>query len=176
MGFDGIYSVYRKNKADNSYSKIAFFDKNGKELSSIFPSRDHILNQMLLGHNRGGYDFESIGGGRGVPDWYTDILKKEHPDWFENAGGYDWTYNPNEGAYYDYLELKGWATNPKCEHIDYFLSDTVDEDRETDSENTPVIRRNPLKSFIEQVNFYLEAYGIYYPMPGEIIIVCEMSY
>lgn len=170
MGFDGIYNVYRK--VNDSYEKLAFYDKNGKELHDAFPSRDGMLNQMLLGMNRHGYDFEPIGDHRGVPQWYVDKLKEEHPDWFDTDDKYGWVYNPNEGTYYDYLELKAWSTSPVQEHVDYYIMDD-DEEIDTDS---PRPRRNPLKEFVAQINMYLHAYDIYYPKPGDVIIVCEASY
>jgi len=36
--------------------------------------------------------------------------------------------------------------------------------------------RNALKDFMRLVNIYLELFGIYYPVPGEVYIICEMSY
>ena len=173
MGFDGIYSVYRKH--NDKYEKMAFYDKEGNELYDPFPSRDGMLNQLLLGYNRHGYDFDAIGARRGVPEWYVNLLKEEHPDWFDNDG---WNYDPDEGTYYDYLELVGWEGNPHCERIDWYLvEEAYDEDGDIKAvkpEDAP--HRNPLVSFMAQVRAYLDAYGVYYPKPGEVIIVCEMSY
>ena len=171
MGFDGIYSVYRHNKDTNKYEKLAFYDKNGKELYNIFPTRDGMLNQLLLGYNRHGYDFEDIGACRGLPEWYVDILKEEHPDWFDGSDG--WSYNVNEGTYYDYLELRGWAQGNACRYKDWMAMKVSDCD-DAAAPKPPV--RNALKDFMEQVDVYLYAYGICYPKPGEIIIICEMSY
>ena len=165
MGFDGNFSVYYCNKKTKQYEKLAFYDKDGNELFDIFPSRDGMLNQLLLGYNRHGYDFEAIGAHRGVPTWYVNMLKKENPGWFNNKDG--WNYNPKEGTYYDYLELKGWAQGDACNYQDW-ISEEATEDY------APV--RNPLKDFMKLVNIYLEAYNIYYPKPGEVIIICEMSY
>ena len=147
MGFDMIASVYRRNKETQEYEKMAFYDKDGKELNDIFPTRDGMLNQLLVGYNRHGYDFEAIGAYRGMPDWYDD--------------------QDSEGTYYDYLELRGWAQGNACEYIDWMAN--------YDEEDGPP-KRNALKDFIEQVNMYLYAYGIYYPKPGEVIVICEMSY
>lgn len=145
MGFDGIYSIYRK--CNDKYEKLALYDKNGKELHDLFPSRDGMLNQLLLGYNRHGFDFEDIGARRGMPDWYAD--------------------QDSEGTYYDYLELRGWAQGNVCEHIDWM--------EEYDDEDDPP-KRNALKDFMRLVNVYLELYGIYHPKPGDIYIICEMSY
>jgi len=147
MGFDGIYSMYRRNAETQKYEKLSFYDKNGKELYDLFPSRDGMLNQLLLGYNRHGFDFDAIGAHRGMPDWYAD--------------------QDSEGTYYDYLELRGWAQGNTCEYTDWM-------DEYGDEDNPP--KRNALKDFIHIVNIYLELYGIYYPKPGEVIIVCEMSY
>ena len=147
MGFDGIYSIYRRNAETQKYERLSFYDKNGKELYDFFPSRDGMLNQLLLGYNRHGFDFDAIGAHRGMPDWYDD--------------------QDSEGTYYDYLELRGWAQGDACEYIDWM--------DEYDDENDPP-KRNALKDFMRLVNIYLELYGIWYPKPGEIIIVCEMSY
>ena len=54
------------------------------------------------------------------------------------------------------------------------LSVEVDKDGDIISEVMP--KRNPLKFFMELVDTYLSAYGVYYPKPGEVIIICEMSY
>ena len=70
-------------------------------------------------------------------------------------------------TYYDYLELRGCAQGNVCEHSDW-MADYEDED------NPP--KRNALKDFMRLVNIYLELYNIWCPKPGEIIIVCEMSY
>ena len=175
MGFDMMASVYRRNKETQKYEKMAFYDKDGNMLQDMFPSRDNMLNQLLVGHNRYGFDFEDIGAHRGLPNWYVDILKEEHPDWFDGSDG--WFYNVDEGTYYDYLELHGWAQGDACMFDDWQadpLSVEFDKDGEVISEVAP--KRNPLKSFMQQVDMYLNAYGIYRPKPGEIIIVCEMSY
>ena len=166
MGFDGIYSIYHRNEKTQKYEKLSLYDKNGKELYDFFPSRDGMLNQLLLGYNRHGYDFDAIGARRGIPDWYVDLLKEKHPDWFDKSDG-SWSYNVDEGTYYDYLELRGWAQGNVCEHSDW-MADYEDED------NPP--KRNALKDFMRLVNIYLELYNIWCPKPGEIIIVCEMSY
>lgn len=174
MGFDGMYSVYKRNKDTRQYEKLAFYDKNGKELYDPFPSRDGMLNQLLLGYNRHGFEFEAIGARRGLPEWYVDMLKAEHPDWFDDG---DYMYNVDEGTYYDYLELKGWAAGSACEYDDWMadpLNVELNEDGDVISEVPP--KRNPLKFFMELVDAYLNAYGIYYPKPGEVVIVCEMSY
>ena len=171
MGFDMITSIYRRNKKTQEYEKIAFYDKNGEELDDIFPTRDGMLNQLLLGHNRHGFDFEAIGAERGVPSWYVDSLKKEHPDWFNND--YGWNYNPEEGTYYDYLELRGWAQGNACDHKDWTAVEYVVDDND-DAFEPPV--RNALKEFMVLVNCYLRAYNIWCPAPGEVIIICEMSY
>ena len=171
MGFDMMASIYRHNKETQKYEKIAFYDKNGKELNDIFPTRDGMLNQLLVGYNRHGYDFEAIGARRGLPEWYVDILKEEHPDWFDGSDG--WSYNVDEGTYYDYLELCGWAQGDVCSHKDWMAMEKPGYDNSVMSE-PPM--RNALKDFIEQVNIYLHAYDIYYPKPNEVIIVCEMSY
>lgn len=147
MGFDGIYSMYRRNAETQKYEKLSLYDKNGKELYDLFPSRDGMLNQLLLGYNRHGFDFDAIGANRGMPDWYND--------------------QDSEGTYYDYLELRGWAQGNACEYTDWM-------DEYDDENNLP--KRNALKDFMQLVNIYLELYGIWYPKPGEIIIVCEMSY
>ena len=147
MGFDGIYTLYHRNKETQKYEKLSLYDKNGKELYKLFPFRDGMLNQLLLGYNRHGFDFEDIGARRGMPDWYAD--------------------QDSEGTYYDYLELQGWAQGNTCEHIDWM--------EEYDDEDNPP-KRNALKDFMRLVNIYLELYGIWYPKPGEVIIVCEMSY
>ena len=180
MGFDGIYSIYRK--CNDKYEKLAFYDKDGKELYDLFPSRDGMLNQLLLGYNRHGYDFEDIGARRGLPEWYIDILKEEHPDWFDGSDG--WSYNVDEGTYYDYLELRGWAQGDICSHKDWMAIEEPDYDYDDnvapDCDDNYVVpeppMRNALKDFMEQVNIYLYAYGIYRPEPGEVYIICEMSY
>lgn len=169
MGFDGIYKVYRRNKENNSYEKLAFYDKDGNELYNPFPSKDGMLNQMLLDYNRHGYSFNAIAPRRGVPDWYIEQLRVEYPDWFDNNNG--WNYNPSEGTYYDYLELLAWSTSPKCEHIEY---DAYDDENDDSCGISP--HRNPLKDFVAQIQVYLDAYNIWYPKPGDIYIVCEMSY
>lgn len=168
MGMDGIFKVYHQNKETHKYEELAFFDKDGNKLCDIFASRDHMLNQLLLGVNRGGYDFDSIGARRGVPEWYVEMLKEEHPDWFD--GSDYWTYNADEGTYYDYLELRGWANNSNLEYVNWLAI----EDEDMPAEEYP--RRNPLTEFMNQVQVYLNAYGIYYPKPGEVIIVGELSY
>lgn len=145
MGFDAIYSVYHKK--NDKYEKLAFYDKHGKEFYDFFPTRDGMLNQLLLGYNRHGFDFDAIGANRGMPNWYSD----------QNS----------EGTYYDYLELQGWAQGNTCEYTDWM-------DECDDEANPP--KRNALKDFMRLVNIYLELYGIYYPKPGEVIIICEMSY
>lgn len=165
MGFDGTFSVYYYNKKEKQYEKLAFYDKDGNELFEIFPSRDGMLNQLLLGYNRQGFDFEPIGARRGVPEWYVDMLKKENPSWFDNNNG--WNYNPDEGTYYDYLELQGWAQGDTCNYRDW-------ANEEADENYTPT--RNPLKDFMRLVGIYLKAYNIYCFKPGDVIIICEMSY
>ena len=147
MGFDGIYTMYRRNAETQKYERLAFYDKNGKELYDLFPSRDGMLNQLLLGYNRHGFDFNAIGARRGMPDWFND--------------------QDSEGTYYDYLELRGWAQGNACEYTDWM--------DEYDDESGPP-KRNALKDFMRLVDIYLEAYGIWYPKPNEIIIICEMSY
>ena len=177
MGFDMMASVYRRNKETKKYEKMAFYNKDGKELNDIFPTRDGMLNQLLVGYNRHGYDFEAIGAHRGLPEWYVDILKEEHPDWFD--GNDRWSYNIDEGTYYDYLELRGWAQGDSCNHKDWMAMEEPDCDewgKPSDDTMLEPPMRNALKDFMEQVNIYLYAYGIYYPKPNEIIIICEMSY
>lgn len=166
MGFDMMASVYRHNKETNQYEKMAFYDKNGKELYDIFPTRDGMLNQLLVGYNRHGYDFEAIGARRGLPKWYVEILEKKHPDWFDDSDDMD------EGTYYDYLELRGWAQGDACNHKDWEAMEELDDN---DTMSKPPMR-NALKGFMEKVNTYLDAYNVYEPKPGEIIIICEMSY
>jgi hypothetical protein len=170
MGFDMMASVHRLNKETNKYEKLDFYDKNGKKLNDLFPTRDGMLNQLLVGHNRQGYDFESIDACRGLPDWFVDTIKEEHPDWFDNHDS--WAYDTTNGTYYDYLELRGWAQGDTCNFTDWHSEEYADED---DDMKIPR-KRNALKSFIRTVDLFLAAYGIYAPMPGEIIIVCEMSY
>ena len=171
MGFDGIYRVYHRNEKTNEYEKLAFYDKEGKELGNPFPSRDGMLNQLLLDYNRHGYNFEPIAYRRGVPEWYVEKLKVEEPEWFdENCG---WTYNADEGTYYDYLELRGWAQGNACEYADYFDEDCYDENEE---EPRDALKRNPLKEFMAIVDTYLDAYNIWNPKPGDVYIIAEMSY
>lgn len=174
MGFDMMASVYHRNKETQKYEKIAFYDKNGKELDSVFPTRDGMLNQLLVGYNRHGYDFEAIGARRGLPEWYVNLLKEEHPDWFDGSDG-SWPYNVNEGTYYDYLELRGWAQGDVCAHKDWMAIEEPDYDYDDNVAPEPPMR-NALKDFMAQVDTYLYAYGIYYPVPGEVYIICEMSY
>ena len=100
----------------------------------------------------------------------VDLLKEEHPNWFDGSDG--WSYNVNEGTYYDYLELRGWAQGDVCAHEDWMAAEEPDYN---DIMSEPPMR-NALKDFMERVNVYLNAYGIYYPKPNEVIIVCEMSY
>jgi len=174
MGFDMMASVYRRNKETQKYEKMAFYDKDGKELNDIFPTRDGMLNQLLVGYNRHGYDFEAIGARRGLPEWYVDLLKEEHPDWFDGSDG--WSYNVDEGTYYDYLELRGWAQGDVCAHKDWMAAEEPDyDDDDNDVMSEPPIR-NALKNFMERVNVYLNAYSIYNPKPGDVYIICEMSY
>ena len=128
------------------------------------------INQLLVGYNRHDYDFEDIGARRGLPGWYVDILKEEHPEWFDGSDG--WVYNVDEGTYYDYLELRGWAQGDACNHKDWMAMEELNDDYIMSEPP----RRNALKDFMEKVNIYLHVYGIYDPRPGEVIIVCEMSY
>lgn len=152
MGFDGIYSMYRRNAETQKYEKLSLYDKNGKELYDLFPSRDGMLNQLLLGYNRHGFDFDAIGANRGMPDWYAD--------------------QDSEGTYYDYLELRGWAQGDACNHKDWMAMEELSDDYIM---SEPPMR-NTLKDFMRLVNIYLELFGIYYPVPGEVYIICEMSY
>ena len=160
MGFDGVYSVYHYNKDTQKYEKLALYNKNGKELYDFFPTRDGMLNQLLLGYNRHGFDFDAIGARRGLPNWYIERLEKEYPDWSDDDDDF-------EGTYYDYLELRGWAQGNVCEYPD--LMADYDEDDEPP-------KRNALKDFMQLVNILIGLYGIWYPKPNEIIIICEMSY
>lgn len=170
MGFDGIYKVYlHKN---DTYEELALYNKDGKQFYGIFPSRDGMLNQLLLGYNRHGYEFDPIDSLRGLPHWYIDILKEEHSDWFDDQDG--WTYNNEDGTYYDYTELRGWSQGNICEHVDW-NDDFFDYGNENVRiEDMP--KRNALKDFMNSVDIILEVYGIYHPCPGEVIIICEMSY
>lgn len=147
MGFDGIYRMYAKND-NGDYEEMALFNRDGKKLYTMFPSRDGMINQALLGYNRHGYDFEAIGDGRGMPSWYLE----KNPD-------YD---TPNEGTWYDYVELRGYRRNSNYSFVDYY-SDNED-------------KRNPIDDFMRIADMYLELFGKWYPKPGEIIIICEMSY
>ena len=179
MGFDMIASVYHRNKETQKYEKMAFYDKDGNELQDIFPTRDGMLNQLLVGYDRYSYNFEDIGAHRGLPEWYVDILKEKYPDWFDNDG---WSYNINEGTYYDYLELRGWAQGDICNHEDWEALEKefdYDDNAAPDCDNYVVHKppmRNALKEFVEQIGIYLNAYGVYFPKPGEVIVICEMSY
>lgn len=169
MGFDGIYKIYHKH--DDKYEEVAFYNKKGEELGPLFPSRDGMLNQLLLDYNRNGYDFDPIAYRRGLPDWYVDMVREKHPDWFDGSSG--WQFNLKEGTYYDYLELRGWAQGNTCEFKDWAVVE-FDEDDGVISETVP--KRNALKEFMTTVDIYLQMYHIWYPKPGEVIIVCEMGY
>lgn len=169
MGFDGVYSIYRKK--NNTYEKLTLYDKEGNALEDIFPYRDHMLNQLLLGYNTHGYSFEPIGAKRGLPKFYIDDLATEYGELFNIK---DSLVRFKEGTWYDYTELRGWRDNPHCEIVD----DDAMEDCAGDDEYLLFSKptRNPLKEFMTIVDFYLEVYGIFSPMPGDIIIVCEPSY
>ena len=169
MGFEGVYSIYRKK--NNTYEKLALYDKDGNELESIFPYCDHMLNQLLIGYNTHGYSFEAIGARRGLPKFYIDDLVKEYGDRLNVQESLEFF---KQGTWYDYTELRGWRDNSYCDILD---EDTM-EDYAGDDEYLLFSKptRNPLKEFMNIVDFYLATYGIISPMPGDIIIVCEPSY
>lgn len=160
MGFEGIYRIYRKTENGN-YEEMTLYDRHRNKLENIFPSYDGMINQILLGYNRQGYDFDSIGAGRGVPKWYVNQLKIEHPEYFNDSF---FRYNEFEGTWYDYVELRGYCGNCKYSYIDY------------DSDKDEPSSRNPIDTFMNVVNMYLELFNIWRVEPGEIIIICEMGY
>jgi hypothetical protein len=175
MSFGGLYSIYKYDKDEKRYQELSFFDKDGNKLQNFFPTKDRMLNQLLLDYNWGAYDLSPIAYRRGLPDWYLEILKEEHPNWVNDLGVLP--FDVSQGTYYDYLELRGWAQGNAREFEDWEeapIKVEFNDEGEVISGIYP--RRNALKDFMAQVDTYLRAYGIYYPAPGEVIIICEMSY
>ena len=175
MGLSVNYEVFRK--VDNEYKPMEFYLDNGEPYIDIFPGYDHMLNQVLTGCNRHGYDMEPLGDRRGLPEWYENAALESY-----RANGWlaedEEMFKVNEDTYYDFLELVGWSANPEFSFVDW--DDEFNNSAEvlTDDcfDESKAHKRNPLKDFVANVRMLMDAYGIWYPKPGEVIIVCRPSY
>lgn len=169
MGYDMITSIWHKTE-EGTWQEMKMMTGNNHEVD-LFPSRDGMFNQVMLGYNRHSYDMEPIAWKRGLPDWYVKARIDEglEDDWWDNreeAEEYWETHKTADGTYYDYLELIGYASNSNWRFKDWIASEECGR----------TIKRNPIGEFISTASRLVEAYGIYNPLPGEIMVVCEASF
>lgn len=163
MGYDMITMVYRRNE-NGEYEEMTLHNKAGKEVY-IFPTKDHLLNTMLTGNSGASYDIEPIAYKRKLPKWFVEEM--DDPN--------DEPWMKTEGTYYDYLELAAWANSETYSNVVDWLAS---EDNGINWLDNPdeAIRRSPLKDYVGWLNVLLEAYGIYYPVPGQVLVFTIDSY
>ena len=169
MGYDMITTMWCKTE-DDVWQEMKLMTGSGRELD-LFPSRDGMFNQVMLGYNRHSYEMEPIAWKRGLPDWYVKARIDEgvQDGWWDNreeAEEYWETHKATDGTYYDYLELIGYASNSNWEFKDWIASDELGK----------TVKRNPISEFMSVAGRLVSAYGMYNPKPGEIMVVCEASY
>lgn len=151
MSYEIYIEVYKRQE-DSSYSKISIFGSNGKEYTPWYGAG--MVSQLLVGCNRSTYDFEPLSGSnRGIPEFARD------PECVAEG----WT---ETGTYYDYLELKAHAANPTLKFKDIWLEEETGEVRYV----------RPLADVIDKLDIILEVNNIYWPKPGDIMVVVKESY
>lgn len=164
MGYDMITTMWHKTE-QGTWQEMKLMTTTGRFVD-LFPTRDGMLNQVMLGYNRHSYNMEPIAYKRGLPDWY--INRQVEDDWWSSPqeGLEYYEDHKDEGTYYDYLELLGYATNPNWNFEDWMETEEIGK----------TVKRNPIAELVARAEMIVEAYGIYNPKPGDIMIVCEGSY
>ena len=154
MGVDIHTSVEVFNKDASKYERKCLYykDDNGnfKEAWSMTDNRNYELFGRLAGVRSYSKPFVRP---RGLPDDISDETK-------ELYGSGEYYFN---ATWYDYCELKLYSKTD-----DAYVEDEVYDD---DNGFTIVDSWNGVEQYINAIDIILEAYGIYYPVPGEVRIV-----
>lgn len=155
MGCDIHVFVEAFNKENKQWERKALYykDKNGEfqEAWTLLENRNYELFSRLAGVRGSG---ESFVCPRGVPDDMSEEISKEYSSYC------DW----HSATWYDYCELNLYADTDKA-FVDDYVYNLDNDEYEVDD------RWNIVRPFVDTIDKIIEAYGIYYPKPGEVRIV-----
>lgn len=153
MGVD--IHVYILHKTNDGYEELKLYKLEDGKLANIYPSyedRNYALFDVLADAGRGrGEDCGALVSPRGIFEEAPQFVKDKYNEtYFYDATYYDWT------------ELNAWAETSKVmvPHYDF----------ESDDEEVKITRYNVLQPWLNDISFVLNAYGLWYPKPGEIVI------
>lgn len=146
MGTDIHVNILHRKK-DNSFEDLRIYNKDGEDITwrCSFNDRNYILFGKLAGVR---YCEEPLVPVRGLY-WGLpqDVVDKYNdPD-----------YCMYGASWYDFTELVAFKDSPRA----------IEEDEYEDGH---IERWNPVRTWVERLEDYLELFGIYYPYPGEVII------
>ena len=141
------------HKTDNGYEEIYLCDKNGKNISYRlnYENRNYDRFNVLCGVRGSGSGLIS---NRGLFEGTPQEIK----DKYEETGYYGATHA-------DWNELVALARTPEAYVVDYWADEDDDDD-----EDKPLPKMNVLQPWVDSMRVVLDAYGIYYPKPGEVIV------
>ena len=155
MGTDIHTNIEVFNKKTDKWERKALYykddDESFKEAWTVLDDRNYELFGRLAGIRTTEKPFVYP---RGLPDNLSDETKKLYGNgsWYHGA------------TWYDYCELCSYSQTERA-IVEYELYNAdLDEYIMTD-------RWNAVEPFIDAIDKVLEAYGIYYPDPGDVRIV-----
>lgn len=145
--------MYNKNSGKWERKTLYYKTDNGEFLEAwtLLNSRNYELFGKLAGIRSIEEPFVYP---RGLPDDLSDEVKKEY-------GNGEWYFGE---TWYDYCELNLYADTNKA----FENEEVYDADNGTYYVTN---KYNVVRPFIDTIDMILEAYGIYYPKPGEVRIV-----
>lgn len=104
-------------------------------------------------------DDEAFVYNRGLPENCPENIKE------------DWEEYDSVCSWYDYCELAALSRTPEANLKNW---DAMEESNW--EPGMPYITYNPMPDFMKSVDLILAAYGKYYTKPGEITIICCLSF
>lgn len=145
---------------------IRVIDNTTQEELRLFNSKDEditwrifdngpmsLLCPLMTGEDESFEDYY-----RGLPPNCPEDLAKEYED-------------ISSVTYYDYCELAALARTPEANLCDWHAMEEADW-----KPGQPKITYNPMPDFMAKVRLICDAYEKYFIKPGEIYIICEVSY
>lgn len=153
MGVDIHIFVEAYNKEKKAWEYKTLYRKDCdkfEDVCEILDGRDYKLFGRLAGVRSAVSPFVKP---RGLPDDLSDEVKNE----YGNGEGYFCE------TWYDYCELNLYADTDKAfeEEEEHWIA----------AKKYTTDRYNVVRPFVDKIDMILDAYGVYYPKPGEVRIV-----
>lgn len=146
MGIDIHVKILHRNK-NGEYEYLTIYNKDGEDLgwAASYCDRNYLLFDVL----RFGLPIHS----RGMFPHFPEEAREEHME--DYCWGFNWV---------DWCELCAYADNPMYYAVD-------DDEENFDQDGYPLSKRvDVLGPWVGKLSFVLNAYCIFSPIPGDIII------